>query len=511
MELTKQQEQRVRVQLESVKSELNASFDINSVLQKLLNFIIYLQASEKLLIIAIERAQKKSPSYTAPKTGRAEFGWLPYLFKHAGDSDTQDRLVKDLQAALKAVFGQYASTLEKILHIFGIIIFPLITKEQWQYLEDNLDKHNIIAGDGTIIGDNTYEDMDIGWLYAPANYLLNLIIPSDIAPFTPKPPATVYDNTIGGSEDSIKIAIIGDWGTGDYDASPGYDPSSWVLQAVENLKPDYVIHLGDVYYAGTELRYPPNEEAKNFLKLWPNQFTGKSFTLNSNHEMYGGAQGYFNVALNRSDTAVSPFSLQNGFSFFALEFGNWVLVGLDAAYNDSSALYMQGGIGTDSSDPQITFLNRIAKRYGDKQIILFSHQTGMSTDGTTITDPDTGKVLFPLLSQLQATGITPDYWYWGHIHLGLVYGTESAVTMATDGKTKSRCVGHSAIPIGAPWDLTADGKVIDFIAETSIPNTNLVYNGLAMLTLTRDGGITEQFFNGVEQSSSEVPAATWSK
>ena len=511
MELTTEQEQQVRQELESIKKELNAEFDIGTILAKLLDLITYLQASEELLIIAIARAQGKSTSYTAQKTGRAEFGWLPYLFKHASDSGTSDPLVKAMQAALEKVFGKYATTLEKILTVFGYLIIPLITQEQWQYMEDHLDKHNIIAGDGTIIGDSQYEDMDKGWLYAPANYLFNLVFPSDIAAFTPSTPAFVYTGPIGDGADSIKIAIIGDWGTGDFDASTGYDPAAWVLQAVENLQPDYVIHLGDVYYAGTELRYPPGEEAANFLELWPKSFNGKSFTLNSNHEMYGGAQGYFNIALNRSDTSKSPFSIQNGFSYFALEFGNWVLVGLDAAYNDTSTLYMQGGIGTDTSDPQVTFLNSIAQTYAGKQIILFSHQTGMSTDGTTITDPTSGEDLFPLLSQLQATGLMPDYWYWGHVHLGIVYGDQSVVTTTTGGKTQARCVGHSAIPIGAPWGLTADGSIIDFIAETPIQNTNMVLNGLAMLTLTSDGGITEQFFNGVEQGSSEAPEPTWSK
>jgi len=512
MELTTEQEQAVRHQLESIKSELNASFDINNILAKILDLIVYLQSSEKLLIIAIERSQEVPPTFIAPKSGRAEFGWLPYLFKHASDTGTSDPLVKELQAVLKVVFGQYASILEKILHVFGLLIIPQITQEQWNYLEDNLGSHNIIAGDGTIVGDSLYEDMDKGWLYAPANYLFNLTFPGDIANFNPPAPAIAYNGPIGGGADSIKIAIIGDWGTGNFEASQGYDPASWVLQAVKNLKPDYVIHLGDVYYAGTELRYPPGEEAENFLDLWPNSFNGKSFTLNSNHEMYGGAQGYFNIALNRNDTAASPFCTQNGFSYFALEFGNWVLVGFDAAYNDTSALYMQGGIGTEATlpnDPQLAFLKDVARQYANKQIILFSHQTGMSTDGTTINDATSGEPLFPLLSQLQATGLTPDYWYWGHIHLGIAYGDQSAVTTTTDGKTKARCIGHSAIPIGAPWGLNVDGNVIDFIADTPIPETALVLNGLAMITLTTDGGITEQFFDGVEQGSDLSPLATW--
>lgn len=512
MELDSTLQQTIHNHLAAIQDSEKASLDTGGILEKILDLITYLKSSEQLLIISIERAQKVPPTYTAPKSGRAEFGWLPYLLKHANDEDSSDPLVKALQSVLKQVFGQHAATLEELLHIFGLLINPQITQKQWDYLVVNLDKHNIIAGDGTIIGDSKYEDMDTDWLYAFANYAFNLIFRSSIADFTPPAPTSAYNGPIGEGADSIKIAIIGDWGTGGFEATPGYDPATWVMQAVQNIKPDYIIHLGDVYYAGTELRYPPGEEAKNFLDLWPGGFNGKSFTLNSNHEMYGGAQGYFNIALNRSDTDKSPFCTQNGFSYFALEYGDWVLVGLDAAYNDRSALYMQGGIGTEGTnpnDPQLAFLKDIAAQYTGKQIILFSHQTGMSTDGTSINDPHSGELLYPLLSQLQETGLAPHYWYWGHIHLGIVYGSQSAVTTATGGKTRARCVGHSAIPIGAPWDLKTDGEVIDFVAQTPIPDTSMVLNGLAMITLTPDGGITEEFFDGVEAGSDLVPTATW--
>ena len=44
-----------------------------------------------------------------------------------------------------------------------------------------------------------------------------------------------------------KLAIIGDWGVGDNVATN-------VLQQVAALKPDLLLHLGDVYYAGTKMR-----------------------------------------------------------------------------------------------------------------------------------------------------------------------------------------------------------------------------------------------------------------
>ena len=80
---------------------------------------------------------------------------------------------------------------------------------------------------------------------------------------------------------------------------------------------DYIVHLGDVYYAGTT-----GEESGNFVDLWPKAYaSGNSFTLNSNHEMYYGANGYFKTALGSG----APFAHQKNTSYFALTYGDWVV------------------------------------------------------------------------------------------------------------------------------------------------------------------------------------------
>jgi len=494
MEVRDTLQDKIRPLLDELETDAEISF--GSILEKLFEGILFLRNSEKLLILAIEHSEGEGVDSPIPKSGRAEAGWLPYLFKHAADENSKDPIILAFQDMLTDVFHDSAPTVEKILHVFGDVLMSQLTQQQWQYLETHLHGHDIIANDGTIVGNSVYEDFDTNWLYAFANYFLNLLYPSGIAAFVPDGTKAPCKVQIGKGQKKISIAVIGDWGTGAYVADGSYDPASLVMQTLEKLDPDYVIHLGDVYYAGTDDRLPPGEESKNFLKMWPASFNGRSFTLNSNHEMYGGAQGYFDIALNRPDTTQSPFSMQNGYSFFALEFGPWVLVGIDAAYHDPSFLYMQGGIGsedTNGNDAQLQFLKQVAAQYPGKKFIVFSHQTGMSTDGTAIEED--GKLQYPLLSQLQQTGITPDYWYWGHVHLGLVYGKQSAITRATGGRTLARCVGHSAIPIGAPWGLTDGNDVIEYIARTGLQNSHLVLNGLALLTLHNDGTIQEQFYD----------------
>lgn len=80
---------------------------------------------------------------------------------------------------------------------------------------------------------------------------------------------------------ATKVAIAGDWGTGD-------EVAINLMQQVAALHPDVLIHLGDVYYAGTH-----SEEENNFLDIC-RQFLGSGtplFSLCGNHDMYSGGNG----------------------------------------------------------------------------------------------------------------------------------------------------------------------------------------------------------------------------
>ena len=352
-------------------------------------------------------------------------------------------------------------------------------------MQNQLRGQGIIGPDGQILGEGEYQGADASWLWAFFDYVINLVDRHDIAPFSTDPKAQPFDEPLAGG-DTVRIAVIGDWGTGHFDGGGGYDPAASVLDTVNRLTPpaDYIIHLGDVYYAGTQDRLPLGEEYRHLLELWPPTPPKRSFTLNSNHEMYGGAQGYFNVALGRGG-GETPFAHQNGLSYFALTRGDWAFVGLDAAYFDPSPLYMTGGLGSRGDDPQYDFLSDIARRYAN--VVIFSHQTAMSMDGTQ-----------PLPLWQDVTSVLPagqiKYWYWGHIHLGIVYGGRSALGRAG---VAARCAGHSAIPIGAAWGLTEGDGVIDWYAKTPVgagAYPNRVRNGFALLTLTGDS-VSEAFYD----------------
>lgn len=242
----------------------------------------------------------------------------------------------------------------------------------------------------------------------------------------------------------VSLAIAGDWGTGDGIAGK-------VAKAMGQRPADYTIHLGDVYYAGA------NPDEGRDLSAWPAGTLGQ-FTLNSNHEMYSGAVGYFRELAQR-------FPLQNGTSYFSLQNDHWLIVGLDTAYYaDEMNLYMDGALG----DQQTAWLKQLAQGCS-KRILLLSHHQGYSIDGTSKT------ALYDQV--LNALGREPDYWYWGHLHNVICYQPQ--------GKLRGRCVGHGAIPYGRASILDNQARVAwtetQSAGDDQYPDR--ILNGFVRLTL----------------------------
>ncbi|MBL4692281.1 MAG: metallophosphoesterase [Magnetovibrio sp.] len=345
------------------------------------------------------------------------------------------------------------------------------------------------AADGTLWTFGKYAQLDVRWLGTVLNYGINLAFPDTV--YTPYPPANLaYNKPIGTDKDSISIAIIGDWGTGAYgDEFGGKGPAIAVMNAVRGLSPDYAVHLGDVYYSGTaENRHPRHEEQENFINDWKTgiEEPQTNFTLNSNHEMYGAAKGLIEVALAGN----SPFSHQNSAPYFALDYGNWIIIGLDSAYFDPSNLYMQGAVGGPEQQDFVDSLGLVSGANKDKKVMVMTHHNPMSYDGQDITQNQ--KAGINLLDGIKALlGKQPDLWYWGHLHLGVAYNDASALGQLG---IKSRCIGHGGIPFGNASGMIADN--VDYFAHTPLQPTGTiqVQNGFAVLTIQKDGTISEIFY-----------------
>jgi hypothetical protein len=204
--------------------------------------------------------------------------------------------------------------------------------------------------------------------------------------------------------DETTIAIVGDWGGGNAAAQA-------VAKQIAALRPDHVIHLGDVYYAGT-----PKEVKERFLKYWPAPpAPGKSFALNSNHEMYSGGYGYFDVALKEFKQPASYFSLANN---------NWRFIGLDTGY-----------IEHDLNNEQVQWLTGQFKGKNQKTILLSHHQLFSAYENTNANNLRSR--VQPFLDAKQIYG-----WIWGHEHLCVAYEDHLNI--------KARCLGNGCFPYNLP-------------------------------------------------------------
>lgn len=366
-----------------------------------------------------------------------------------------------------------------------------------------LKNADLIYVDGTVLNMETFATFDQGWFIAFLNLLQTVLHVSwyngGVFPTTTPPVIPLS----GKTPDTVNIAIMGDWGAGNSNAKE-------VMAYINRLQPDYILHVGDVYYGGTPLAsdpngsiyYSPGEEKNNLLDLWPAGYNGKSFTLNSNHEMYSGANGLFYNAYGVNQTPVganTPFSAHQGSSCFALTLGGFTLLGLDSAYESKvKDAFMQGSLG----DPNGTQANWIKSLNLDpNKTIVFSHHNGFEDDTASAS---------PLWAEVRnALGGDPFAWYWGHIHNGIVYNRPITIptTIVAPGfttNTFARCLGHGSLPYGIASSLV--GKQIEYKADNLKPNSNELFNGFAMLSMTSQNGvmtnISEGFFD-VSGSSSQ--------
>ena len=226
-----------------------------------------------------------------------------------------------------------------------------------------------------------------------------------------RPAAATEPEALG---QNVRIAILGDFGTGLYGAPVC---SQSVSQDQDGY--DLLLHLGDVYYSGLDI-----EVTDRFLDFWPKVNGAVSRSLNGNHEMYTGGHGYFGRLLPAIGQKTSYFAMQND---------RWLLVGLDTAYKQDFG----GQEGVIDQD-QVDWLRPIFNAAGDRKVVFFSHHQPF-----TLLDNNHGGNLLAMLDEFLKTGKVVA-WYWGHEHRCLRYDPHPKY------KFKGRCVGHAGFPEGRP-------------------------------------------------------------
>lgn len=225
---------------------------------------------------------------------------------------------------------------------------------------------------------------------------------------------------------NAKVALVADWGT-------GQDGAAGLLKKIAARNPDVVIHLGDVYYSGTD-----HEMQNYFYKLWQpilgipqaawgSKLQGSSrpatYTLSGNHDMYAGGKPYYTLI----DMLGQPAS------YFCLRNQDWQFVAVDTGLHDDDPV---GGTATFLEDSEVAWLkDKIAGAGGRRTVLLSHHQLFSSHEkiaGETVNQK--------LMAQLGDILAQVSVWFWGHEHNLVVYKKFQNVL--------ARCIGHGAFPVG---------------------------------------------------------------
>jgi hypothetical protein len=162
-----------------------------------------------------------------------------------------------------------------------------------------------------------------------------------------------------------------------------------------------------------------------------------------------------------------------------------VIVGLDSAYySDEETLYRDGALFPNQGPQiQLDFLRaQVAK---GKKVILLTHHNGLVQDGSSQTN---------LWSQVMSTfpaDSGPAYWYWGHMHAGVVYQPQKngAATVLC------RCCGHGGLPCGQAPEMAHKENTVLWYENRLAHDPDIplrIFNGFAMLYL--DGPKIKEVF-----------------
>ncbi len=287
----------------------------------------------------------------------------------------------------------------------------------------------------------------------------------------------------GARPDKLTVGLLGDWGSGAEVAVSLLD------KMVEIADPDLIIHVGDVYYAGTRREYRHNFNGPL------NQVRTRNrpipvYNLPGNHDYYSGGKAFYQATseLNEQPYAPAGTPIQNT-SYFCLRNDGWQLQGMDTGYHDHDYFRVKTEL-TRLRESEAAWHQQMIESAGDRKIILLSHnqlfsafsQLGTEKSGTAVAG-NYNKYLYQVFGpHIEAQKITA--WFWGHEHLLEVYDSYL-------GLDKGRCVGHSAFPQVIEGHYQVEHDQVPLLPDPANPSTFIklgtsdeVYNhGFAVLEL----------------------------
>jgi hypothetical protein len=232
-----------------------------------------------------------------------------------------------------------------------------------------------------------------------------------------------------------RVALISDWGT-------GYADAIMVLRAACAFDPDAIIHLGDIYFAGTEGEC--RRKVLTPVRRWArHNDTGEPipfFNLAGNHDYYSGGAGYHWLLGELNDgPAAQPAS------YFTLrsEDDGWQFLAMDTGYDSRNDVIYSHQFGAVPQPEEVEWLHHKLETFGGRTHLL-SHHQAWSNHAEFGGDADDLVPPFDAVNRRLLAVVEPyrekiSGWFWGHEHNLMVYKPYLGLN--------ARCVGHSARPV----------------------------------------------------------------
>jgi predicted phosphodiesterase len=259
----------------------------------------------------------------------------------------------------------------------------------------------------------------------------------------------------GKLQSDAKIALIADFGTGQPAAQN-------ILKQIARKNTDVVIHLGDIYYSGTEFEvenyfYRPCLEILELSETGPKS---DIYTLSGNHDMYSGGEAYYKLI----DWLGQPAS------YFCLRNDNWQLLAMDTGLH---AYVPIGGKPTFLEDTEVEWLKDKVANSGTRKNILLSHHQLFSAYDEIGDGKHFNQKLYDQLSSILPR---VSMWFWGHEHNLVIFKKYMGVL--------GRCIGCGAFPVGIE-EISSKPKFSDVpIEDVKLGKSLGLYNhGYVMVEL----------------------------
>ena len=285
--------------------------------------------------------------------------------------------------------------------------------------------HALVQGNHAAASELTdrirFSACDPGWAEAITGYVARFLPGGTAKPVPYRRWRDLGDFVLSAPSASLRIGLMSDWGTGTQEARA-------VAALLAQQRPDVVIHLGDIYYAGM----PEECDAHFFAPLRAAMPDTRLFSLCGNHDVYSGGQGYYGL-LDRIAQPASYFCLRAPDQ-------SWQILAADTGLNDRDPFDETAAL-THIDPAELEWHADKLRGFPGRTILLSHHQpfSAFAEIGPLASHDPTNPHLMAAHATLAAAGRI-DAWFWGHEHSLRIYAPYRGVL-------RGRNIGYGAIPL----------------------------------------------------------------